>query len=290
MFLGKPTDRIEMRYGSVAFWLFNSMNRVAYRSGFREESAFSVYFLPEVRPTVDVHVLFLAAVKPGISYSFIHNAINLISRSAGHFRRVDVVFDSSGPRPPEGRSHPYRQEAFAAIRQQMVDKYLAAHDFCIVFDVDIVDLSEDVILKLVTRCAGGIVAPLVFKRGPNTSANVASWPAGDFYDVAGFVENGRWARHHSPWFRQRGPVYDLDSVGALYCVDSHIFKRGARYVPDAGATQLVNINYSGTTRDLIEANMNTPANCFTEHYSICQWALRNGYFVRAYEDCLALHS
>ena len=57
-----------------------------------------------------------------------------------------------------------------------------------------------------------------------------NWPD-RFYDIGGFIENGRRVRMHKPWFDQPGPMYDLDSVGCCYLIPAWLYREGVRYAP-----------------------------------------------------------
>ena len=58
-----------------------------------------------------------------------------------------------------------------------------------------------------------------------------------FYYIAGFVEQGRWARFTPPFFDQPDPVFELDSVGCCYLVNADLYRHGARHELDhASAT------------------------------------------------------
>lgn len=104
-----------------------------------------------------------------------------------------------------------------------------------------------------SRNPGGVSAPVVLlDHHPER-----------FYDVAGFVEGGRWARLTPPWFDQPGPVFDLDGVGCLYLVPAEVYRTGGRHVSVPG---------------------------YTDHLAVCAHARRLGMPVRAYADLRVYHA
>jgi hypothetical protein len=118
--------------------------------------------------------------------------------------------------------------------------------------------------------------------------NKAGFGPGRFYDIAGFVERGRWARFTQPYFDQIGPVYELDSVGSCYLVNADLYRWGGRHEIDVASGNFVATN-SLWSEDTIRRNQEAKANCFTEHYSICAFARSAGLPVRAFGDLIAYH-
>ena len=111
----------------------------------------------------------------------------------------------------------------------------------------------------------------------------------DLYDIAGFVEDLRWARFEEPWFAQSGPVYSLDSVGGCYVAHAGIYRGGARHTPDPHSLEFIRHELQWSS-EMVKKNQVGPANCFTEHFSVCQWAKQHGLPVRAYDDLVARHA
>jgi hypothetical protein len=111
---------------------------------------------------------------------------------------------------------------------------------------------------------------------------------GRFYDIAGFVENRRWARFTQPYFDPLGPVYQLDSVGSCYRVNADLYRNGAKHSVDPAARTLLD---SGAPwpEDAIARNQVGVADCFTEHYSVCAFARQSGLPVQAFDDLIAYH-
>jgi hypothetical protein len=239
----------------------------------------------------DLHVVVLVPISPNLQRQFINSAIYLVQRAAPSFRTCRLVMDPNGDAPPAGKPHPHRQPALAKIRQQMVDNYLDAADWVAWVDADIVDYSANLISDLINRAEKGIAAPLVVMDGERGtgSLNADGFGRGRFFDVAGFVENLRWARFDEPWFDQAGPVYSLDSVGSFYVVNAEIYRRGARHTADPYSEEFVRkgLKWKPGT---VALNQRQQANCFTEHFSVCQWAKSHGLPVRAFGDLIARHA
>jgi hypothetical protein len=93
---------------------------------------------------------------------------------------------------------------------------------------------------------------------------------GRFYDIAGFVEQGRWARFTPPFFDQPGPVFELDSVGCCYLVNADLYRHGARHELDHASATFIAENRVWE-EDAICQN-HGPANSFSDHYSVCLFA------------------
>jgi hypothetical protein len=240
---------------------------------------------------LDLELVVLVPISPNIKRQFINSAIHLVDRAAPSFRTCRVVLDPNGDAPTAGKPHPHRQPALAKIRQDMVDKYLGDADWVAWIDADIVDYPANLIAELVERAGNGIAAPLVLMDGERGtgSLNADGFGPGRFFDVAGFVENLRWARFDEPWFDQPGPVYSLDSVGSLYVVNAEIYRRGARHTADKYSEEFVRRGMKWE-RGMVARNQRMPANCFTEHFSVCQWAREHGLPVRAFGDLIARHA
>jgi glycosyltransferase involved in cell wall biosynthesis len=250
-----------------------------------------LHYFENCDASLDIEIVILVPISPSIPRQFINSAIYLVQRAAPSFRMCRLVLDPNGDAPPAGKPHPLRQAALAKIRQEMIEKYLGNADWVAWIDADIVDYPSHLISDLVRRAENGIAAPLVLMDGERGtgSLNADGFGRGRFFDVAGFVEDLRWARFDEPWFDQPGPVYSLDSVGSLYVVNAEIYRQGARHMADKYSEEFVRQGMkwrSGT----VAMNQRMPANCFTEHFSVCQWAKDHGYPVRAFGDLIARHA
>lgn len=243
------------------------------------------------KPVHDLEIVVLVPVNPSIRRQFVNSTIYLAQRAARPFRLCRLVFDSRGTPPPPNKPHPYRQTALAKIRQDMVDGQLETADWVFWIDADIVDYPENLFSELISRADGGIASPILLMDGKSgmRPLNADGFGPGKFFDVAGFVEGLRWARFEEPWFDQVGPRYSLDSVGGCYAVNADIYRRGARHTPDAYSLEFIRQGLQWTS-ETVATNQKGPANCFTEHFSVCQWAKQHGLPVRAYRDLVALHA
>ncbi len=240
---------------------------------------------------VDSRVAVLVPVSPNIRREYVNSCLYLAQRAVLPFRHYIIALDPRGAPPPKGKPHPYRQSALAKIRQDMVDCYLGDSDWVFWVDADIVDYKSTLLLDLVSRADGGIAAPVVLMDGElgQGPAYEDGFGWGKFFDVGGFVENGRWARFEQPWFDQPGPVFELDSVGGCYVVRSDLYRQGAKYAPDYKSLEFIATGALWET-GIVGRNQMNPANCFTEHYSVCQWARSHGYPVRAFADLVVRHA
>lgn len=236
-------------------------------------------------------LLVLIPVAPDLDSQKIHAARRLAERAARAFCSARIVLDPEGRVPARAQGLPYRQAAFAALRQSMVQRHLRDHRWVAWVDADVVDYPEDLFAQLAHRCGGGIAAPVVLMDGSmgDAPANRAGFGPGRFFDIAGFVEQGRWARFEPPWFDQPGPVYELDSVGACYLMPADLYRRGARHEIDPQAAAFV-ARKGRWTREMIALNQRGPANCYTEHYAVCRWARDHALPVRAFADLVARHA
>ena len=135
----------------------------------------------------------------------------------------------------------------------------------------------------------GIAVPLVImERDPSLSPFREGLGPGRFYDIAGFVEQGRWARFTPPFFDQPGPVFELDSIGCCYLVNAELYHYGARHELDPASAAFVAENRVWE-EDSIRQNQRGPANSFSDHYSVCLFARKCQLPVRAFADLIAYH-
>ena len=234
-------------------------------------------------------VLVLTPVSPYLEKGVLDRAKHLANCALKGMRNYRVIHDDSGEAPLRGQPHPHRQAAMASLRQSMVDRYLQDERWIFWVDADIVDYPPFLIEQLIERAEGGIAAPLVLMEGEITEPlSRDGFGPGRFFDIAGFVENSRWARFTVPYFDQPGPVYRLDSVGSCYLINADLYRMGATHTIDPASEIFLNTN--GTwSREAIARNQRGPANAYTEHYSVCQFAIRDGLPVRAFADLVAFH-
>lgn len=154
-----------------------------------------------------------------------------------------------------------RIEACAAMRQAIVTDALRPHHAAVLWvDADVIAYPPDLLTRLAALAAPrdgeageAITAPAVLLNRHHRR----------FYDIGGFIEQGRFARMAEPWFDQPGPVVDLDSVGCVYRVPADLYR--------AGATHHRVGHYS-------------------DHYSVCQFARARGRGVRADLSITVVHA
>jgi hypothetical protein len=235
-------------------------------------------------------VLVLIPTNPLLAHRSKERASDLANRAIDGMRASRVVLDSAGEAPLRGLPHPRRQAAMAAIRQGLIDCHLRDEHWVFWVDADIVDYPISLIDELIGRAEGGIAAPLVLMEGDASEprSNKFGFGPGRFYDVAGFVEHGRWARFTPPYFDQPGPVYQLDSVGSCYLVNADLYRHGAKHSLDPAARAFIEAEAEWPD-DSISRNQTGVANCFTEHYTVCQFARNAGLPVQAFADLIARH-
>jgi hypothetical protein len=239
-------------------------------------------------PSAAASVLVLIPISPSLDQATAQRAEQLARRATEGMRGCRIVLDDTGAAPPRG-CHPHRQSAMAALRQNMIERHLREEKWIFWVDADVVAYPARLLEQLIARIDGGIAAPTVLMEGRlDESANTAGFGPGRFYDIAGFVERGRWARFTQPYFDQIGPVYELDSVGSCYLVNADLYRWGGRHEIDLMSSNFVSTN-SVWSEGTIRRNQETKANCFTEHYSICAFARSAGLPVRAFGDLIAYH-
>ena len=235
-------------------------------------------------------VLVLIPINPNLDRARVERARELAMRATHGMRNCRIVLDDAGTSPPRGVPHPLRQPGMAAIRQAMITRHLKDERWVFWVDADIVEYPENLIDQLVGRAEGGIAAPIVLMEGnvDEPISNKYGFGPGRFYDVAGFVENGRWARFEPPFFDQLGPVYQLDSVGSCYLVNADLYRHGAKHTVDIASKTFIDDNCTWA-EDSIARNQLEAANCFSEHYSVCEFTRQAGLPVRAFADLIARH-
>jgi len=158
---------------------------------------------------------------------------------------VEIVVDSRGDGDNGIRSLEERSRHVGDVMNSLIDDYLKPyHSHVLMMDSDLDEFPEDLPFQLMDTAKGkAIVAPMV----------LSAWGYPRYYDVAGFVENGKWARMWPPYFDQKERIIELDSVGCCYMVPADILKGGARLEYVQG---------------------------FTQHYGLCKKAKEMGFKVK----------
>lgn len=235
-------------------------------------------------------VLVLIPINPKLAKEERERTREMALEAIRGMRGGRVVLDDQGTSPPRGVPHPQRQQDMAAIRQAMVERHLKDERWVFWVDSDIVRYPPSLIDELISRAEGGVAAPLVLMEGDLSEplSNKYGFGPGRFYDVAGFVENGRWARFTQPYFDQPGPVFELDSVGSCYLLNADLYRQGAKHEIDFASKKFLQDDCVWQD-SAIAQNQARPANCFSEHYSVCEFTRRAGLPVRAFADLIASH-
>ena len=234
-------------------------------------------------------VLVLTPISPSLDPAVIRQARKLAERAISGMRGCRIVHDEAGEAPVRGQPHPHRQSAMAGLRQNMIDRHLRDEQWVFWVDADLVEYPANLVEELISRAEGGIAAPLVVLEGDvSEPAYQAGFGPGRFYDIAGFIEKGRWARFTQPYFDQIGPVYQLDSVGSCYLVNADLYRWGARHTVDHATDSFLSSGLQWSN-DAIFENQLSPANSYTEHYSVCEFTRNAGLPVRAFADLIAFH-
>jgi GT2 family glycosyltransferase len=234
-------------------------------------------------------VLVLTPVNPALDPAVLRRARELAERAISGMRGCRVVYDDTGEAPPRGSTFPQRLAAMTPLRQAMIDRHLQDEKWVFWVDADLVDYPANLVEELISRAEGGIAAPLVLMEGDlSEPAYPAGFGPGRFYDIAGFIEKGRWARFTQPYFDQPGPVYRLDSVGCCYLVNADLYRWGAKHELDHASKAFIAENREWP-EDAIQQNQSGPANSFTDHYSVCEFAHKVAVPVQAFADLIAYH-
>jgi GT2 family glycosyltransferase len=234
-------------------------------------------------------VLVLTPVNPALAPAILRRARELAERAISGMRGCRIVYDDTGEAPPRGSTFPHRLAAMTPLRQAMIDRHLRDEKWVFWVDADLVDYPTNLLEELISRAEGGIAAPLVLMEGDlSEPAYPAGFGPGRFYDIAGFIEDGRWARFTQPHFDQPGPVYRLDSVGCCYLVNADLYRWGARHELDHASKAFIAENRAWP-EDAIKQNQSGPANSFTDHYSVCEFARKAAVPVQAFADLIAFH-
>jgi len=185
--------------------------------------------------------LVLIPIKPNLPSPLRQRCLEQTQKLKAAFPdKIEIVMDGRGPGDFHIHHLAQRVEHMAALRQEFITCHLKPeHTHVLCADADVF-YEPDIVGKL-WQYPNDIIAPMVLGEDTDT-----------YYDVAGFIEDGKWVNHLYPHFKQPGPVVELDSVGAFYMVPANVFRLGAYYYPTPG---------------------------YTEHYSVCGFAKRNGWKV-----------
>jgi hypothetical protein len=201
-----------------------------------------------------MNILILQPYRPDIPWALLLRARQLLiallevhSEHTFDVVRAPGIADNPGPET---------YAPHAVVRNQFIETYLCPeHTDVLWVDVDLIDYPADIVRRLDAIRGGGIAAPAILCEGSKM-----------FYDIGGFIEDGRPFTWQPPYTQQPGPVVDLDSVGCLYLIPAAVYRAGLRYAP-------------------------TGPGYGVEHYSVCQGAKeRLGLPVRADLSIVATHA
>jgi len=205
----------------------------------------------------------LQPIRPSNPPALRARADALLARLAGD---IEIVQDDSALDIPP---HPSRYMRHATARNYMLDRYLKPyHTHVLWIDSDLIDYPADLATRLLSvnpsAAGAAIIAPLALLDA--SPARLAFDPNPErFYDVGGFIEHGRRAAYHPPFFLQDGPLIDLDSVGCCYLAPAALYRDGVRYKPPI-------------------------TDYYVEHWSVMQQARKRGYRIVALRDARAIHA
>lgn len=194
-----------------------------------------------------MNVLVLQPIRPDHPPALRIQAAQLLHSL--HAANPDMTFDI---RQDDAKldipAHESRYIKHATVRNYMIDTYLTdAHDAVFWVDSDLISYDADLPTKLAQTAErmcwnvfpgptassltarriapGAIVAPLALLAEPSP------YGRNRFYDIGGFVEDGRSARSYPPYFDQAGDVIELESVGCCYLIPAAVYRAGIRYTP-----------------------------------------------------------
>lgn len=189
----------------------------------------------------------------GVSLAEVAEALLARLPEANPGMAFDIRRDGGAvPAPPS----PSKYARHAAVRNYMLDTYLRPeHTQVLWIDSDLVDYPADLPTQLHAANPGGISAPLVLLDQCGTR----------FYDIGGFIEQGRRFPLMPPYSLQDGPCWTLDSVGCCYLVPAWLYRGGVRYNPP-------------------------PTDYYVEHWSVMAEARARGVRVAAVPGLVARHA
>ena len=121
------------------------------------------------------------------------------------FEMESAVHENEAIEAPAGVGRWWQQ---ARARNELVSRYVKQHhDLVLWLDADLVDYPADLPARLYQANPTGITAPMVFVE--------KTW---QFYDLFGFVQEGRRSNPYPPYFdRVNGhELVELDGVGCCY--------------------------------------------------------------------------
>ncbi len=177
-------------------------------------------------------------------------------------------------------AHPSLYMRHATVRNYLLDTYLKdEHTHVLWVDSDLIDYPAELptLLMGVVGETQTICAPLAVLDDTHLTQK------NRFYDIGGFIENGKRARMYPPWFDQQGDVIELDSVGCCYLAPAALYRSAT--VP--GETTEIY-----TSQHFFPAARYSPPHTdyYVEHWSVMQAAKKRGYRICALTTAIATHA
>jgi hypothetical protein len=220
--------------------------------------------------TKKIQVLVLQPIRSTHPPRLIDQAKRLLARlpDANPTMQFEVVQEYFEPiEVPDGASKYYPH---AVVRNAMLDSYLKEkHDYVLWIDSDLIDYDADLPTRMHEANPHGITAPLIL-------LSELSGYRDRFYDIGGFIENGKQAGMFRPFFTQHDTLIDLDSVGCLYLIPADVF----RNIPVG----------DGAALDEPPRYAPAPSDYYVEHWPVMQAAKQLGYRVCALTTARAIHA
>lgn len=208
------------------------------------------------------YVAILCPMRVDLPAAIVTKQFELLGNMVAYNSSVDIhthVCVDTWPELPPGGKHRDRAISIAEVRQAYIARihgWATPPSHVLWMDADIIGYKPDLCerLLLASTAFHSVVAPCVFLDG----AERGKCQTHRWYDTAGFVYNNHTAQTLFPWFPISGPWWENTlvelngSVGCVYIVPWTVFNTGGKY----------------TAPDDLR---------FTEHYPVCQHAIRMGY-------------
>ena len=210
-------------------------------------------------------VLIVIPIKPNMSKGIYDKMMSKVTALLRNTKTNTSLFIDTRIAPDIEKKTSWSK--VAVIRNQILDDglwHLFSHLLWI--DADVVEMSDDMLDRLLETNPEGITAPWIKIEGNNT-----------FYDWAAFIIKGtdhiqpenRWhipnrnINPQPPYFKEFTSISEWDCVGTVTLVNTDIYKAGARYEDH-------------------------PA--FTDHYPICKKCRDMGRKVIMNKDIIVAHA
>lgn len=174
-------------------------------------------------------VLIAVPYRNGTSGQFVQNC-RRVFRQQTHKTKELALFPNN--LKPDGRKYGTHAQA----RNLLIDCYLRPeHTHVLWLDVDLVNVPDNLIDKLLAVDASAIVAPFVFTEKLDKAAPASMTNGGWFYDTGGFKRlNGSYAMPFFPHFNgENEQVMEMESVGCCYLAPAQLYRDGCHYEPNA---------------------------------------------------------